>query len=107
MTAPDPPRKPRILSGVQPTGVLHLGNYFGAIRQHIALQDEGECFFFIADYHALTTVQGAAKLRSLVHGVALDYLALGLDPAKTAFFRHSIVHDVTEFACILSTVTGT
>src|SRR5437763_2517991 len=98
--------KPRILSGVQPSGVLHLGNYFGAIRQHIALQDEGECFFFIADYHALTTVQDPSKLRGLVQGVALDYLALGLDPEKTAFFRQSDVPEVTELAWILSTVTG-
>ena len=98
--------KPRIISGVQPSGVLHLGNYFGAIRQHIALQDEGECFFFIADYHALTTVQDPSKLRALVQGVALDYLALGLDPEKTAFFRQSDVPEVTELAWILSTVTG-
>src|SRR6476620_10074042 len=98
--------KPRILSGVQPSGILHLGNYFGAIRQHIALQDEGECFFFIADYHALTTVQDPSKLRALVQGVALDYLALGPDPEKTAFFRQSDVPDVTELAWILSTVTG-
>jgi tryptophanyl-tRNA synthetase len=106
MTAPPASRKPRILSGVQPSGVLHLGNYFGAIRQHIALQDEGECFFFIADYHALTTVQDPGKLQDLVHGVALDYLALGLDPEKTAFFRQSDVPEVTELAWILSTVTG-
>ncbi|HEY6146572.1 MAG TPA: tryptophan--tRNA ligase [Thermoanaerobaculia bacterium] len=106
MTAPKASPKPRILSGVQPSGVLHLGNYFGAIRQHIALQDEGECFFFIADYHALTTVQDPAKLRALVHGVALDYLALGLDPEKTAFFRQSDVPEVTELAWVLSTVTG-
>src|SRR5204862_449979 len=71
-----------------------------------ALQDEGECFFFIADYHALTTVQDPSKLRGLVQGVALDYLALGLDPEKTAFFRQSDVPEVTELAWILSTVTG-
>jgi tryptophanyl-tRNA synthetase len=106
MTAAESPRKPRILSGVQPSGKLHLGNYFGAIRQHIALQDEGECFFFIADYHALTTVQEPKKLRELVRGVALDYLALGLDPGKTAFFRQSDVPQVAELAWILSTVTG-
>ena len=99
-------RRPRILSGVQPSGKLHLGNYFGAIRQHIALQDEGECFFFIADYHALTTVQDPSKLRGLVQGVALDYLALGLDPEKTAFFRQSDVPEVTELAWVLSCVTN-
>jgi tryptophanyl-tRNA synthetase len=100
------PKRPRILSGVQPSGKLHLGNYFGAIRQHIALQDEGECFFFIADYHALTTIQDARELRENVRAVALDYLALGLDPERTAFFRQSDVPEVTELAWILSTVTG-
>jgi tryptophanyl-tRNA synthetase len=100
------PRRPRILSGVQPSGKLHLGNYFGAIRQHIALQDEGECFFFIADYHALTTIQDRRRLAENVRSVALDYLALGLDPDRTAFFRQSDVPEVTELAWILSTVTG-
>jgi tryptophanyl-tRNA synthetase len=100
------PRRPRILSGVQPSGKLHLGNYFGAIRQHIALQAEGECFYFIADYHALTTIQDRRELAENVRGVALDYLALGLDPEKTAFFRQSEVPEVTELAWILSTVTG-
>ena len=79
--------KKRILSGVQPTGKLHLGNYFGAVRQHIALQDEGECFYFIADYHSMTTVDDPDQRRQLVRDVALDYLALGLDPQKAAFFR--------------------
>jgi tryptophanyl-tRNA synthetase len=114
----------RILSGVQPSGKLHLGNYFGAIRQHIALQDEGECFYFIADYHALTTVRDAEKaerddprpgskprkaadiLRENVRDVALDYLALGLDPQKVAFFRQSDVPEVTELAWMLASVTG-
>ncbi len=100
------PRRPRILSGVQPSGKLHLGNYFGAIRQHIALQDEGECFFFIADYHALTTIQDRRQLAENVRAVALDYLALGLDPEKASFFRQSDVPEVTELAWILSTVTG-
>jgi tryptophanyl-tRNA synthetase len=99
-------KRPRILSGVQPSGKLHLGNYFGAIRQHIALQDEGECFFFIADLHALTTIQDPALLRENARAVALDYLALGLDPEKTVFFRQSDVPEVTELAWILSTVTG-
>src|SRR6476659_5392737 len=99
-------RRPRILSGVQPSGKLHLGNYFGAIRQHIAMQDEGECFFFIADYHALTTIQDRRQLAENVRAVALDYLALGLDPERTAFFRQSDIPEVTELAWILSTVTG-
>jgi tryptophanyl-tRNA synthetase len=100
------PRRIRILSGVQPSGKLHLGNYFGAIRQHIALQEEGECFFFIADYHALTTIQDRRQLSENIRAVALDYLALGLDPDRTAFFRQSDVPEVTELAWILSTVTG-
>jgi len=94
------------LSGVQPTGKLHLGNYFGAVKQHIALQDEAECYYFIADYHALTTIQEPAVLREYTHGVALDYLALGLDPSKATFFRQSDVPEVTELAWILSTVTN-
>ena len=102
----DAPRRPRILSGVQPSGKLHLGNYFGAIRQHIALQEEGDCFFFIADFHALTTIQDPAVLKENVRAVALDYLALGLDPEKAAFFRQSDVPEVTELSWILSTVTG-
>ncbi len=100
------PRRPRILSGVQPSGKLHLGNYFGAIRQHIAFQDEGECFFFIADYHALTTIQDRRQLAENIRAVALDYLALGLDPEKASFFRQSDIPEVTELAWILSTVTG-
>jgi tryptophanyl-tRNA synthetase len=96
----------RILSGVQSSGKLHLGNYFGAIRQHIALQDEGECFYFIADYHALTTVQDREKLKANVTDAALDYLALGLDPQKAAFFRQCDVPEVTELAWIFATVTG-
>lgn len=97
----------RFLSGVQPTGKLHLGNYFGAIKQHIALQDEGRCYYFIADYHALTTIQVPAQLRENVRDAALDYLALGLDPNKATFFRQSDVPEVTELAWILSTVTNT
>src|SRR6516165_7488164 len=105
MTPPSPGKK-RILSGVQPSGKLHLGNYFGAVKQHIALQDEGICFYFIADYHALTTIQNAETLRSNVRDVAVDYLALGLDPQKAIFFRQSDVPEVTELAWILSTVTN-
>ena len=119
-----PPASPgprRFLSGVQPSGKLHLGNYFGAIRQHIALQDEGMCFYFIADYHALTTIRDtaqtqagetkkpvkpAALLRDFTFDVALDYLALGLDPHRAVFFRQSDVPEVNELAWILSTVTG-
>jgi tryptophanyl-tRNA synthetase len=96
----------RILSGVQSSGKLHLGNYFGAIKQHIALQDEAVCFYFIADYHALTTIQDAKTLRENVRDAALDYLALGLDPNKATFFRQSDVPEVTELTWILATVTN-
>ena len=95
----------RILTGIQPTGTLHLGNYFGAMLPAIALQEEGEAFYFIADYHALTTVQEPAKLREYNRGVALDFLACGLDPARASFFLQSDVPQVTELAWILSTVT--
>ncbi|MBI5864611.1 MAG: tryptophan--tRNA ligase [Planctomycetes bacterium] len=96
----------RVLSGVQSSGTLHIGNYFGAIAQHIELQHAHECFFFIANYHALTSVQDAARLRQLTLDVALDYLALGLDPQKAALFRQSDVPEVCELAWVLCTVTG-
>ncbi len=95
----------RILTGIQPTGILHLGNYFGAMAPAIALQAEGEAFYFIADYHALTTVQDPARLREYNRAVALDFLACGLDPARACFFLQSDVPQVTELAWILSTVT--
>jgi tryptophanyl-tRNA synthetase len=98
-------RVKRILSGVQPSGTLHLGNYFGALRQHVALQHEGEAYYFIADYHALTTVQDRERLPGLVRDVALDYLAVGLDPARATFFRQSDVPEVTELTWMLATVT--
>ena len=101
-------RKTRVLSGIQPSGKLHLGNYFGAIQQHIALQHEfpGEAFYFIANYHALTTLVGnAQQVRDYTRDVALDYLALGLDPKKATFYRQSDVPEVTELTWFLSTVT--
>ena len=95
------------LSGIQPSGRLHLGNYFGAIRQHIALQDSpGEHFYFIADYHALTTVRDPELLRELVRDVAATYLSLGLDPERAVLWRQSDVPEVTELAWLLSTVCG-
>ncbi|MCH8879918.1 MAG: tryptophan--tRNA ligase [Planctomycetes bacterium] len=96
----------RVLSGIQPSGKLHLGNYFGAMKQHIALQEEHECFFFVANFHALTTIQNPAELQALTLDVALDYVALGLDPNKAALFRQSDVPEVTELTWILATVTG-
>src|ERR1700752_3091011 len=105
MSSPTPAPR-RFLSGVQPSGKLHLGNYFGAVKQHIALQTEGKCFYFIADYHALTTLRDPQTLRDNTRDVALDYLALGLDPARAIFFRQSDVPEVTELTWILSTVTN-
>ena len=96
----------RVLSGIQPSGTLHLGNYYGAMQQHIELQHEHECFYFIANYHSLTTIQDADRLRQLTFDVAVDYLALGLDPDKVTFFRQSDIPELTELTWILSTVTG-
>lgn len=96
----------RILSGVQPSGKLHLGNYFGALRQHIQLQDQGEAFYFIANYHALTTLNDAAELRENTLDVVTDYLALGLDPQKATYFKQSDVPEVCELTWLLSSVTG-
>ena len=95
----------RYLSGIQPSGTLHLGNYFGAMRRHIQRQEMGECFYFIADYHALTTVHDPEQLRKNTLNLALDYLAVGLDPRRTTFFRQSDVPEVTELTWILSTVS--
>ncbi|NCC52971.1 MAG: tryptophan--tRNA ligase [Spartobacteria bacterium] len=95
----------RILSGIQPSGRLHIGNYFGMMRPAIELQNEGDAFLFIADYHALTTVRDPAALRQGVLDVALDFLACGLDPEKTAFYRQSDVPQVTELTWLLSVVT--
>ena len=95
----------RILSGIQPSGTPHLGNYFGMMKPAIELQERGEAYYFIADFHALTTVQNAAALRANVRELALDFLACGLDPARSVFFRQSDVPQVAELAWILSTVT--
>ena len=81
----------RVLSGIQPSGKLHLGNYFGAIKQHLELQQENESLYFIANYHALTSIRDKDKLRQYTLDVALDYLALGLDAEKTIFFKQSDV----------------
>lgn len=96
----------RIVSGIQPSGELHLGNYFGAIQHHIALQDEGDCFYFIADYHALTTSKDPVLLRQRTFAAACVYLALGLDPNKAVLYRQSAVPTVTELAWLLSTTTS-
>tara|TARA_Y100000588_G_scaffold315707_1_gene343952 strand:+ start:121 stop:1086 length:966 start_codon:yes stop_codon:yes gene_type:complete len=96
----------RVLSGIQPTGRFHWGNYFGAIRQYIALQENEQAFYFIADLHALTTVRDAEQLRSLTRDAALDLLALGLDPEQATLFRQSDVPEVSELTWLLLTVTN-
>src|SRR3989440_2023135 len=95
----------RILSGIQPSGALHLGNYFGMMKQSIELQDKGEAFYFIADYHSMTSLFDPTERRKNVLDVALDFLACGLDPKKSVFFLQSHVPEVTELTWILSTVT--
>jgi tryptophanyl-tRNA synthetase len=95
----------RVLSGIQPTGPIHWGNYFGAIRQYIALQDNEQAFYFIANLHALTTVRDKANLKQWTFDIALDLLALGLDPNKATLFVQSDVPEVSELCWIL--LTGT
>jgi tryptophanyl-tRNA synthetase len=98
-------KKPlRILSGIQPTGILHIGNYFGMIQPAIALQERGETFYFIANYHALTSIHDPKVLRENCRRVAIDFLACGFDPDRGALFMQSDVPEVTELSWILSTV---
>ena len=94
----------RILTGLQPSGKLHVGNYFGAMEPAVRLQDKGEAFYFIADYHAMTSSQNPVALRENVRELAIDFLACGLDPARAVFFRQSAVPEVNELAWLLSTV---
>ena len=94
----------RILSGIQPSGILHIGNYFGMIQPAVALQAEGECFYFVANYHALTSLRDPHALRENSRRVALDFLACGLNPERAALFLQTDVPSVTELAWILSTV---
>jgi tryptophanyl-tRNA synthetase len=93
-----------ILSGIQPSGKLHLGNYFGAMKQHLEMQHKGDAFYFMANYHTLTSINNGETLRQNTLDVALDYLALGLDPDKCTFFIQSDVPQVTELAWILGTI---
>src|SRR5436190_21544074 len=95
----------RILSGIQPSGALHVGNYFGMMRPAIELQDQGEAFYFIADYHSMTSLTDAAERRKNTLDVALDFLACGLDPKKSVFWKQSDVPEVTELTWLLTTVT--
>ena len=95
----------RILTGIQPSGIPHIGNYFGAIRQTAAMQTKGDNFLFIADYHALTTSPKPEDLRNYINDLALSWLACGIDPERTVFFRQSDVPQVCELAWILATLT--
>lgn len=96
----------RVLSGIQPTGRFHWGNYFGAIRQYIDLQDEDESYYFIANLHSLTTISDRDVLRDLTHHAALDLLALGLDPERAILFNQSDVPEVSELCWLLMTQTS-
>ena len=94
----------RSLSGIQPSGILHIGNYFGAIKQFVELQDEYEGFYFLANYHALTSSPKGEDLKANTIGVILDYLALGLNPEKSTLFLQSDVPEHTELSWILSNI---
>ena len=95
----------RILSGIQPSGALHLGNYFGMMRPAIELQEQGEAYYFIADYHSMTSLFDAGQRRRNTLDVALDFLACGLDPKRAVFWKQSDVPEVTELSWLLTTVT--
>jgi len=97
--------KSRILSGIQPSGSLHIGNYFGMMRPAIHLQEEGEAYYFIANYHSMTSLFDAGQRRKNSLDVALDFMACGLDPKKSVFWKQSDVPEVAELAWLLSTVT--
>lgn len=99
-------RKLRALSGIKPTGTPHLGNYFGMIEPAVALQDTHDAYYFVADYHALTTGRDPAKLRRNSHEITATFLAFGLDPERSVFFRQSDVPEVLELAWLLGCVTG-
>lgn len=94
-----------LLSGVKPTGRPHVGNYFGAMKQFVDLQNSHRSFFMIADYHALNQIQDAKELRENIIGVALDYLAIGLDPKNAVIFKQSDVSAHTELAWIFDAIT--
>lgn len=95
----------RILSGIQPTGDFHIGNYFGMMKQCIDLQNMGESLFLIVDYHALTTSPDPKSFREKIKNAAIDFLACGLDPEKSTFFRQSDIPEIPELAWMLSCVT--
>lgn len=104
--AQDPARPPIVVSGIQPSGTLHLGNYFGALRQHIHLHQQHEAYYFIVNYHALTTLHDSEEMKRYTMDVALDYLALGFDPEQAHLFIQSDVPQVTELAWIFYNLTS-
>ncbi len=95
----------RVLSGIQPSGALHIGNYFGAIKQYVELQQGNDAYYFVANYHALTSVRDAGKLRGYVNDVLIDLLSLGIDPETATLFVQSDVPETTELAWLLTSVT--
>ena len=95
----------RTLTGITPSGTLHIGNYFGAMRPAIEAQSAGDCFYFIADYHSMTSVTDAAERRTNTRAIAVDWLACGLDPAKSVFWRQSDVPEVCELTWMLGSLT--
>ncbi len=95
----------RTLTGITPSGTLHVGNYFGAMRPAIEAQANGDCYYFVADYHSMTTVTDPAQRRANTRGVAVDWLACGLDPARSVFWRQSDVPEVCELTWLLGSVT--
>ena len=99
-------KKKRILSGIQPSGVPHIGNFFGMMRQALELQEKGDAYLFIADLHSLTVNPKPQELRERIDHLALDFLACGLDPEKTAFFRQSDINGICELTWILNCITN-
>src|ERR1035437_4383465 len=95
--------KKTLLSGVKPTGRPHIGNYFGAMRQFVEMQNDYNCFFMLADYHALNLIQDRAEMSQKILDLAIDYLALGLDPQKAIIFKQSDVSEHTELTWIFDT----
>ena len=94
-----------LLSGVKPTGRPHIGNYFGAMKQFVDLQNEHDCFIFIADLHALTSLQNREEMSQAILDVAIDYLAIGLDPEKVTLFKQSDIQEHAELAWIFNCIT--
>ena len=97
--------KKRLLSGIKPSGILHIGNYFGAVKQFVDLQDTHESFIFIADFHAITTVQNKEELSKNILNITMDYLACGLDPKKVCLFKQSDLPEVTELTWYFNCIT--